>query len=67
MKRRKQTLPIATYKNGKWHLTEPYEPENRITCTVIGEMCDGTLVWEDENGKQFSRQRFFGKYYFCVM
>lgn len=67
MKQRTQTLPIAAYKNGKWELSEPYEPENRITCTVVGEMCDGTIVWEDNKGKQFSRQKFFGKYYFCKM
>lgn len=67
MKKRVETLPTAIYKNGKWCLSEPFEPENRITCSVVGEMCDGALVWEDENGKQFSRQRFFGKYYFCEM
>ena len=67
MKVRTERLPVAKYINGKWNLSEPYDGENRIYCSVVGQMCDGSLVWEDENGKQYSRQRFFGKYYFCVM
>lgn len=62
---KKQTLPKATYKNGMLYLTEPYEPENRITCGVIGEMSDKSLVWEDSNGNQYLRMKFYGKYYFC--
>jgi len=64
---RKQTLPVAYIENGKWVLTEPYDPSNRITCSPYGEMSDGTMVWENAEGKQFTRCRFFGKYYFCEM
>ncbi len=64
---KKNRLPVARYKNGRWALDEPYEENNRITCTPYGEMSDGTMVWADENGKQYTRQKFFGKYYFCEM
>ena len=67
MKQRTETLPTAIYQDGKWELGEPYDISNRKTCSVIGEMNDGTKVWQDENGKQFSRQKIFGKYYFCEM
>lgn len=67
MKNRVENLPTARYENGKWNLSEPFEIENRITCSVIGEMCDGTKVWQDDNGNQYSRQKIFGKYYFCVI
>lgn len=67
MKQRAETLPTAFYKEGKWELAEPYDIKNRKTCSVIGEMCDGTRVWADETGKQFSRQKIFGKYYFSEM
>ena len=55
------------YKDGKWELSDPYDYNNRITCTVCGEMCDGVKVWADEKGKQFTRQKLYGKYYFCEM
>jgi len=64
---RKQTLPVAEYVNGKWFLDEPHEPNNRITCEAYGVMDDGAIVWEDSNGKQYTRARFFGKFYFCKM
>ena len=67
MKVRTESLPVAKYADGKWILSDPYEFENRIVCSVVGQMCDGSLVWEDERGKQYNRQRFFGKYYFCAM
>lgn len=64
---RTQTLPIAYIKDGCWVLSEPYEPANRISCNPYGEMSDGTMVWADANGKQYTRQRFFGKFFFCEM
>lgn len=64
---RKQTLPVAYYENGHWTLSEPYNYDNRITCVPYGEMSDGTMVWEDSEGKQYTRNKFFGKYYFCEM
>ena len=67
MKQRTETNPIAKYTPDGWVLGEPYEPNDRITCTVYGEMSDGVKVWTDENGKQYTRQRFFGKYYFVEM
>lgn len=62
-----ERLPVAFYQDGKWNLSDPYSYENRIECSVIGEMSDGTKVWEDSTGKQYTRQNFFGKYYFCKM
>ena len=67
MKRRVENLPTATYTGGKWHLSDPYDMTNRITCSVYGEMSDGTKVWTDESGKQYTRQKIFGKYFFCEM
>lgn len=64
---KKNRLPVAKYENGKWMLSEPYDFDNRIVCTPYGEMSDGTMVWESENGKQYTKQKFFGKYYFCEM
>lgn len=67
MKQRNETLPTAIYRDGKWELSDPYDYNNRKTCKVCGEMCDGVKVWADENGKQYTRQKLFGKYYFCEM
>lgn len=67
MKQRTENLPTAIYKNGEWVLSEPYDINSRKTCTVVGEMCDGLKVWADEEGNQFTRQKIFGKYYFCTM
>ena len=64
---RRESLPTATYKDGKWILSEPYNPKNYVTCSVIGEMSDGAKVWVNDNGKQFTRQKIYGKYYFCEM
>lgn len=67
MKQRIETLPIAIYRDGKWKLSEPFDMAARKTCRVIGEMCTGSKVWEDADGKQYTRQKVFGKYYFCEM
>jgi len=67
MKARSEALPTAIYKNGKWELGAPYDYNSRAVCSVYGEMQDGTKVWVDEFGKQFTRQKIFGKYYFCEM
>lgn len=67
MKQRSETLPTAIYKNGKWEISEPYDYDCQKTCSVIGEMADGQKVWVDDNGNQFTRQKLFGKYYFCTM
>lgn len=64
---RQQTLPVAYFEKGHWVLTEPYEPDNRITCRPYGEMNDGTLVWVDDEDNQYTRIMFYGKYYFCKM
>lgn len=66
-KQRNETLPTAIYEDGKWVLSEPYDIKKRKTCSVIGEMCDGLKVWADEEGNQFTRQKIYGKYYFCTM
>lgn len=63
----KQTLPIAYIIRGKLYLTEPYDPDNRITCELSGEMDDGTKVWQHESGKQYMRIRKYGKYYFISL
>lgn len=63
----KNTLPIAYLEKGKLVLTEPYDYDNRITCELIGEMSDGTKVWEDNNGKQYTKNLFYGKYYFFAL
>ena len=67
MKQRVETLPTAIYRDGKWVLSDPYDYTTRKTCKVYGEMSDGVKVWQDENGKQYTRQKLFGKYYFCEM
>lgn len=61
---RRETLPTAIRVNGKWKLSEPYTDECRVSCTVYGEMSDGTKVWQDDTGKQWFRQKLFGKYFF---
>lgn len=67
MKIRTETNPIAKYTSNGWVFSEPYEIENRVSCTVQGEMSDGTKVWVDKNGKQYTRNKLFGKYYFVEM
>ena len=56
----KQTLPTIRYEDGKpeLHMSE------MIACSPYGEMADGTMVWESENGEQFIRCKLFGKYFF---
>ena len=52
---------IEEAKDGK------YEIVRAITCEVIGEMVDGTKVWEevgDEDHKQYWLTRVGGQYYF---
>lgn len=61
----KQNLPVVYYEKGKWVFTSPYDYNTRISCKPYGEMSDGTMIWEDEEGKQYTRNKFFGKYYFC--
>lgn len=64
---KKQTLPTAIYISGEWHIAEPYNREKYITCEIYGEMADGCKVWVDANGKQYTRQKIYGKYYFVTI
>lgn len=64
MTMRRETLPTGKHEDGKMVLSSPYDPEHEITCTPYGEMSDGTMVWEDKSGKQYTRNKFYGKYYF---
>lgn len=56
-----QTLPAVTYKDGT------YQYIGRISCSVIGEMYDGIKVWQDSTGKQWTRHKLSGKYFFCEL
>lgn len=67
MKIRRESLPLAKYERGEVVLSNAYGDVNYITCTPYGEMADGTMVWTDENGKQYTRNKFFGKYFFFEM
>lgn len=67
---RKETLPTGRYEGGKWVLNDAYTPnwENEfITCAPYGEMQDGTLVWADKYGKQYTRQKIWGRFFFIEL
>lgn len=54
---RKETLPTGRYEHGKLMLCNPYttKPETVFTtCTPYGEMQDGTMVWADREGRQYT-------------
>jgi hypothetical protein len=67
---RKETLPTARYEKGKLVLSNPYTPKRATvftTCTPYGEMQDGTLVWADREGRQYTRQKAFGRFFFVEL
>ena len=67
---RKETLPTGRYKGDELILNDPYTPnwENEFTtCTPYGEMQDGTMVWADSNGNQYTRQKILGRFYFVEL
>ena len=64
---RKESLPTGKYINGELVLNPPYDWTKEVICTPYGEMSDGTMVWQDETGKQYTRNKFFGKYYFIEL
>ena len=57
----KQTLPVMRYIDGHcvWFHSK------KVTCSPYGEMADGTMVWCDEDGNQWIRQKFCGRFFFC--
>ena len=55
------TLPVMRWING--HCV--WFHNMKITCSPFGEMSDGTMVWADEDGNQFLKQKHFGRYFFC--
>lgn len=59
MKRTAYLIEDAHHESG-WLLSE-----NKITCELVGEMDEGTKVWQDVvTGKQYGLLRMIGKYYF---
>ena len=58
-------LPVAHVEQSKLVLSDPYDRDGYIECSPYGQMADGSMVWADEAGNQYLKQRFFGKYYFC--
>lgn len=67
---RRETLPTAKVESGRIALlAPPYDPEGKglVTCTPYGEMEGGLLVWADDQGKQYTRNRIYGKYYFVEL
>lgn len=56
----KQCLQIATYNDEtlRWEFSE-----EKITCCKYNEMYH-KLVWMDENGDLYLRERIWGKFYF---
>lgn len=63
----KQTLPTGKWNNGRLEIGSPYDPDGYITCEIVGQMQSGEMVWEDESGKQYTRNRIHGKYYFIEL
>lgn len=43
---------------------DTYAATRRIRCEVIGEMSDGSKVWEDSTGEQYFAIRADGSWYF---
>lgn len=39
----------------------------KITCRSVGQMADGSMVWEDEAGEQYQLFRTSGVYWFTHM
>lgn len=67
---RKETLPTGRYEHGKLMLCNPYttKPETVFTtCTPYGEMQDGTMVWADREGRQYTRRKFRGQFFFVEL
>ncbi len=64
---RKETNPIAYYSEGRLDLRDFGNMEAWITCIPYGQMSDGTMVWEDNEGNQYTRNKFFGKYFWVEL
>lgn len=67
---RKETLPTGKYEHGKFVYSNPYTTKQETvftTCTPYGEMQDGTMVWADREGRQYTRQKVSGRFFFVEL
>lgn len=62
----KRTAPTLNLRPGSCNVWEQAE---EITCSVVGEMADGTKVWmvSSDSEDQYSLIRLQGHYYFLHM